>query len=202
MPTNLDALIRYKKLDQCFATGRRYTLEELAERCSEALSDKSGYTRSVSTRTIQDDIRVLRGDQLAFNAPIEVRDGLYYYAEPGEYVFRKNITGQEELKAVMEMLIMLLRETKNTELLFIIEEIDKIAQSGVAENIRNEMEAGGDQEIRLRKIPISDYAEYSNFNNLEEREIIDETLYIEETDIIEETETEFCWEEVTRALRI
>ena len=51
---------------------RRWTLDDLVEACSDALSEMEGITRGVSVRTVQADIQVMRSDKLGYEAPIEV----------------------------------------------------------------------------------------------------------------------------------
>ena len=196
MPTNLDALIRYKTMDQCFATGRRYTLEELANRCSEALSEKSGYTRSVSTRTIQDDIRVMRGDMLAFNAPIEVKDGLYFYSNPGEYVYRKNISNHNDLKKIMAVLVDILKETKSRELFYVIRKLDRLTQAGISSDLGIELGLEEESDLRLRLSPYS----RGKVPSFEEPDYIDVFEIVKEPEKPIEQKTVFCWEEVIKIL--
>lgn len=73
MPVNKNALIRYKTIDRCLRNKyRRWTLDDLVEACSDALSEMEGITRGVSVRTVQADIQVMRSDKLGYEAPIEV----------------------------------------------------------------------------------------------------------------------------------
>jgi hypothetical protein len=81
MPLNLSALIRYKTLNNCFSSIRKYTIDELVERCSEALSEYKGEPTSISERTIREDIKHMRSDLLGFNAPIEQKEGYYFYSD-------------------------------------------------------------------------------------------------------------------------
>ena len=79
MPTNLNALIRYKKINQCL--GNHYlkaTIESLQEACSNQLAKHRGIYKLISNRTIRDDIRVMLSDALGFNALIEEKDGVYF----------------------------------------------------------------------------------------------------------------------------
>ena len=83
MPTNLNALIRYKTIDTLLQGGRVfYSIEKLQLACSEALAEHRGVYKMVSERTIRDDIRVMRSDILGYNAPIVVKEGRYTYANP------------------------------------------------------------------------------------------------------------------------
>ncbi len=101
MPTNLNALIRYKTLDRCFRNRYgEWTLEKLAEKCSEALDEARGRKAPVSVRTIQDDIRVMRSDILGFNAPIEVRDGIYFYSDPDYSISQTGLSDLNQLRQV------------------------------------------------------------------------------------------------------
>ena len=79
MPVNKNALIRYKTIDRCLRNKyRRWTLDDLVEACSDALSEMEGITRGVSVRTVQADIQVMRSDKLGYEAPIEVYEGKFY----------------------------------------------------------------------------------------------------------------------------
>lgn len=106
MPANLNALIRYKTIDQCL--GRKYaqyTIAQLQDVCSEALGEFCGIYKKVSERTIRDDIRVMRSDILSFNAPIICEGGYYSYSDPGYSIFRTSIKDLGLLKQVMEILL-------------------------------------------------------------------------------------------------
>lgn len=85
MPVNKNALIRYKIIDKCLRNRfRRWTLDDLMDKCADALYDMEGITTGVSRRTIQSDIQMMRSDKLGFNAPIEVYDQKFYrYTDPG-----------------------------------------------------------------------------------------------------------------------
>lgn len=85
MPANKNALLRYKTIDTCLRnTGRRWTLEDLIDACSDALYEYTGKDEYVSRRTVQLDIQKMRSDELGYNAPIEVYGNKYYrYADPG-----------------------------------------------------------------------------------------------------------------------
>ena len=75
MSQNKNALIRYKTIDKCLQNQyRQWTLEDLIEACSEALFEYEGRENSVSKRTIQMDIQLMRSEKLGYNAPIVVYD--------------------------------------------------------------------------------------------------------------------------------
>lgn len=94
MAVNKLALIRYKTIDQCLQNRlRRWTLEDLIEKVSEALYDYEGITSGVSKRTIQADIQLMRSDKLGYNAPILVQERKYYiYEEAGYSISHTRIT--------------------------------------------------------------------------------------------------------------
>ena len=108
MPINRNALIRYRTINQLLSTGRRYTIYELLDACNEALRDFCGGDTSVSERTIRDDIRVMRSDAMDLNAPIVVKDGLYYYSDRNYNL--KNVLITDD-KLILELLD-LFRELK------------------------------------------------------------------------------------------
>ena len=82
MATNKIALIRYQTIDKCLQNHfRKWTLEDLIEKVSEALYEYEGITSGVSKRTIQGDIQVMRSDKLGYNAPIVVREKKFYEYE-------------------------------------------------------------------------------------------------------------------------
>ena len=86
MPTSKNALIRYKTIDNCLRNRfRKWTLEDLIDACSDALSEFEGRDENVSRRTVQADIQMMRSDKLGYNAPIVVRENKYYTYDDPEY---------------------------------------------------------------------------------------------------------------------
>lgn len=85
MPTNLDALLRYHTIDRCLQNRfRKWTWEALAEKCTEALEEASTRPNgkaTISKRTIQGDISVMRSSKLGYNAPIVSEGGCYFYSD-------------------------------------------------------------------------------------------------------------------------
>ncbi len=106
MPVNLNAFIRYKTIDSClknqFVT---CDIEYLIRKCSEAISNKAGEIRSVSERTVRNDIKVLRSDILGFNAPIVCIDRVYKYSESDYSIFNTPIIDKELLVEIQNLLI-------------------------------------------------------------------------------------------------
>ena len=128
MPSNLNALIRYKTINSCLYGGRRrWSLDELLERCSEALTEYRGRKSSVSERTIRDDIRVMRSEILGFNAPIMQKSGLYWYDDPYYSILSISFTDSGLLKKILEMLIKIRPEVNHPELEILIEKLSGLA---------------------------------------------------------------------------
>lgn len=106
MPTNLNALIRYKQIDACLKNKYvRCTIERLQKVCTEALGEHRGIYKQVSERTIREDIRVMRSDILGFNAPIEYENGAYRYTDEDYSIFKTPVTEVNLLKDILKMLL-------------------------------------------------------------------------------------------------
>ncbi|GAB4331709.1 MAG: WYL domain-containing protein [Flammeovirgaceae bacterium] len=108
MPTNKLALIRYKTIDECLQNRfRKWTLEDLIERVSQALYEYEGIDSGVSKRTIQADIQLMRSDKLGYNAPIVVKDRKFYTYEDPDFSISKaplNPSDAEKLKQALNVL--------------------------------------------------------------------------------------------------
>jgi len=121
MPANLNALIRYKTINSCLSGGRRrWSIDELRERCSEALAGNRGRYATVSERTIRDDIRVMRSDILGFNAPIKQEGGFYFYSDPGYSILSLSITDEGLAVQILELLMKLRGKANHPEMEIII----------------------------------------------------------------------------------
>ncbi len=96
MPTNRNALIRYKTIDKALRNRQRnWTLDDLIEACADALYEYEGID-SVSKRTIQGDLQMMRSDKLGYNAPIEVVQRKYYrYSDPEYSITNIPLTDQD-----------------------------------------------------------------------------------------------------------
>ncbi len=115
MPANKNALIRYKTIDNCLRNKyRRWTLEDLVEKCSEVLYEMEGIKKGVSVRTIQGDIQMMRSDKLGYNAPIEVYEQKYYRYADKDYSITKIPLTQKDFELMQEAVDML-RELENFE---------------------------------------------------------------------------------------
>lgn len=86
MPANRNALVRYKTLDACLRNRqRKWTLDDLIEKVSEALYEYEGLDKGISRRTVQADLQMMRSDKLGYFAPIVVIDKKYYTYEDPAY---------------------------------------------------------------------------------------------------------------------
>lgn len=94
MSQNKNALLRYRTIDRCLRnTGRRWTLQDLVDACSDALYEYEGKQDMVSIRTLQLDLQMMRSDRLGYEAPIEVYDKKYYrYADPNYSISNRPLT--------------------------------------------------------------------------------------------------------------
>lgn len=110
MAQNKNALLRYRTIDRCLRnTGRRWTLQDLVEACSDALYEYEGKQDCVSTRTVQLDIQMMRSDRLGYEAPIEVYDKKFYrYSDP-DYSISNRPLSQHDVE-VLNRTIDLLRQ--------------------------------------------------------------------------------------------
>jgi len=104
MPVNKNALIRYRTIDQCLCNrGRKWTLNNLIEACSDALYEYEGIRKTVSKRTIQGDIQMMRSDKLGYNAPIVVVEKKYYIYEDIDYSISSSPLSEGDLSRLSEV---------------------------------------------------------------------------------------------------
>lgn len=128
MPSNLNALIRYKTINSCLYGGKRkWSIHELINACSDALGECRGRYQKISERTLRDDLRVMKSDILGFNAPIEQHKGLYWYADPEFSIMKIQITDSAVIDEVLKMLQRLRKEMNHPELEMMIEKLMKFA---------------------------------------------------------------------------
>ena len=124
MPANLNALIRYKTINSCLFGGkRRWSIDELRERCSETLAENRGKYTGVSERTIRDDLRVMRSDILGFNAPIKQEGGLYFYSDPGYSILSLRITDAGLAEQIFSLLMKIRGRESHPELEIILQRL-------------------------------------------------------------------------------
>lgn len=110
MSQNKNALLRYRTIDRCLRnTGRRWTLQDLVDACSDALYEYEGKPDPVSKRTVQLDLQMMRSDRLGYEAPIEVYEKRYYrYSDP-DYSISNRPLSQHDIE-VLNRTIDLLRQ--------------------------------------------------------------------------------------------
>ncbi|MBE8726809.1 helix-turn-helix transcriptional regulator [Flavobacterium hungaricum] len=108
MSQNKNALIRYKIIDKCLQNRyRQWTLEDLIECCSEALSEYEGRDIPISKRTIQMDIQLMRSEKLGYNAPIVVYDKKYYKYEDEDFTITDIPLTETDMNVLTETVSML-----------------------------------------------------------------------------------------------
>lgn len=126
MPSNLNALIRYKTIDRCLSNPyRKWSIDDLIESCSSALKEYRGIYTRISERTIREDLRVMRSDILGFNAPIVQQDGHYSYEDPAYSIFNVSIQEGDLLKRVLEFMLEIRSEVRHPDMDKIIERISE-----------------------------------------------------------------------------
>ena len=124
MPSNLNALIRYKTIDKCLSNPyRKWSIDDLIESCSSALKEYRGIYTRISERTVREDLRIMRSEILGFNAPIVQQDGNYSYEDPGYSIFKVSIQEGDLLKRVLEFMLDIRSEVKHPDMDKIIERI-------------------------------------------------------------------------------
>lgn len=164
MPTNLNALLRYKTIDRCLTNKfNRCTIDLLISKCSESLSELHGINTSVSERTIRNDIRILRSDVLDFNAPIIYEDGYYRYDDDNYSIFGKAIIDLELLIDIQNLLVEeydIIKSKYKQALLMKLSEItkEKIPKKCIDDSLHIlpfKIKFDGKEEISLSK-----YSEY------------------------------------------
>ncbi len=104
MSTNKLALIRYKTIDECLKNRfRKWTLDDLIEKVSDALYEYEGITTGISKRTIQGDLQLMRSDKLGYNAPIVVKDRKYYSYQDKDYSITNAPINQADVDKLNEI---------------------------------------------------------------------------------------------------
>tara|TARA_R110000751_G_scaffold39719_15_gene94589 strand:+ start:38507 stop:39100 length:594 start_codon:yes stop_codon:yes gene_type:complete len=133
MPVNLNALIRYKTIDQCLRnTAALVDIDYLMKHCSEALYEATGRESGVSERTIRNDIRILRSDILGFNAPIVVKDGVYRYTDSDFSIFETSFSEMELLIEIQELLVEEFYNIPNKNLPVLLNKLKSITNIDIA----------------------------------------------------------------------
>lgn len=108
MATNKLALLRYKTIDECLKNRfRKWTLEDLIGKVSDALYEYEGITTGVSRRTVQADIQVMRSDKLGYNAPIIIADRKFYTYEDTDYSITNSPINDADMAKMKEIVSVL-----------------------------------------------------------------------------------------------
>ena len=111
MPTNKNASIRYQALDKCFRDfRRRYYIDDLIEKCEEALYYYNG-VGGVSRRQVFEDIKFMESDT-GWSIPLErKKDGkkVYYRYEDPYFSINKQPLTDEEAQQLRTVILTLSR---------------------------------------------------------------------------------------------
>ena len=162
MPVNLNALIRYKTIDECLSNQNlKCTIDVLIDRCSEKLMEYQGVYSGVSERTIRNDIRILRSDILGFNAPIVIEDGIYSYDDINFTIFGRSI---KELDLLIEIQKLIVEnfdyfDNKNNHVHNILVELSKITDVELPEQLNTIKNKGSIFKYRSNKKIVPVYNE-------------------------------------------
>lgn len=109
MPTNKNAQLRYRILDECFKSKhKKYKITDLLNTVNERLYDVCG--KKISLRQLREDIKFMR-DRVTFNAPIEAielegKECYYTYSDDDFSIYETDLTPteMEKLHSTIEML--------------------------------------------------------------------------------------------------
>ncbi len=100
MPITKDSFLRYRVLDKCFRNPvGRYSIQDLIDKCNEALSFKE---KGISLRTIRMDIAYMRSEE-GWSAPIKAyrwEGGVYYRYSDLDFSIEKKPLTDEQLKYI------------------------------------------------------------------------------------------------------
>ena len=111
MPTNKNAAIRYQTLDKCFRDAlHRYFLEDLKEKCNEALYAFNGDT-GVGRRQIFEDIRFMESEA-GWQIPLErLKEGkrVYYRYADTDFTINEQPLTEKEARQVETLIVTLSR---------------------------------------------------------------------------------------------
>ncbi len=144
MATNKLALIRYKTIDNCLRNRyRKWTLENLIEKVSDALYEYEGIRDGVSKRTIQADIQLMRSNKLGYNAPIVVRDRRYYTYTDESYSISNSPINAADMEKMQEV-VSVLRQLNGFQ--YFEEMSDMVAR---LENTLQQRATGGPSHIQF-----------------------------------------------------
>ena len=109
MPATKHALIRYKVLDQCFRSKKKYYIEDLIRACEEVLLEIDPESNGISLRQIRDDIAFMKSNEGWGIELSNSRDGkkMIYRYENSEFSINNmplNDLEIEQLKSAFDIL--------------------------------------------------------------------------------------------------
>lgn len=141
MATNKNAQLRYNILDECFANPyKKFFIEDLIGICSEKLSEYYGEEKTVSRRTILEDIVFMESAD-GFNAPIErIKEGkrVYFrYEEPNFSILKKELNTSD--KEILTEMLSLFARLKNIENFEWVENLKTKIQSVIDINFQQQI---------------------------------------------------------------
>ena len=111
MPTNKEALIRYRVINRCIKDFKYASLDRLINSCEDALD-----ISHISKRTIYQDIRDMKEDsRLGYMAPIKRDPNKGYYYDDPDYSIDNIPLNEEEVKA-LSFAATMLDQFSNTDL--------------------------------------------------------------------------------------
>lgn len=138
MPINKNALIRYKVIDSCLRNRqRKWTLDMLVGKVSDALYEYDGITKGASIRTVQYDIQMMRSDKIGYNAPIVVIDKKYYTYEDPKYSITNLPISTTDMQQMSEA-VALLKQFKGFEHFNKLSEVVQKLEDHVYSTSKNE----------------------------------------------------------------
>jgi len=114
MPSGRHADVRYKVLDDCFSNRyRKYSFNDLLEKCNEVLAERYGSSCRVGVRTLRSDINFLREQAEDSGVKLPATDdgsGFFYYryTDPEFSIYKKGLS-KENLLQLKETVLMLQR---------------------------------------------------------------------------------------------
>ncbi len=110
MPATKHALIRYKVLDQCFRSKKKYYIEDLIRACEEVLLEIDPESNGISLRQIRDDIAFMKSKEGWGIELCNSRDGkkmIYRYENPDFSINNMPLNDLEvdQLKSAFDILV-------------------------------------------------------------------------------------------------
>lgn len=111
MPIDRNKLVRFQVLDRCFSDrSRHYFIEDLRDKCIEALEREGVPCPNVSQRTIYGDIAAMEGNSkwnVLFEKPAKIGPRRYYRYVDSDYSIWRNDLNELQLNQLKSMLLML-----------------------------------------------------------------------------------------------